>query len=97
MPAKREKEILALLAKEYGGMASVLKFGSVYQLLIAVILSAQTNDNQVNKITEVLFHHYPTPEAIGAMSLEQMEQSIKTCGLYKNKAKNKQGLFFFFF
>ena len=85
---KREKEILRLLQREYQHMASALHFGSIYQLLVAVILSAQTNDNQVNKITEKLFEQYGTPETMATLSVDELEQFIKTCGLYKNKAKN---------
>ncbi|MDD2569169.1 MAG: endonuclease III [Clostridia bacterium] len=88
MVLTREQEIFTLLHKEYDGTGSALKFGSVYQLLIAVILSAQTNDNQVNKITEKLFKNYGTPENLAKIKLAELEQLIKTCGLYKNKAKN---------
>lgn len=82
------QEILAVLAEVYADTASALKFDSVYQLLVAVILSAQTNDNQVNKITDKLFVDYGTPQAMNTLSLPELEEKIQTCGLYKNKAKN---------
>ncbi len=80
--------VLEILADTYKDTKSALKFNSTYQLLIAVILSAQTNDNQVNKITDVLFVDHGTPETMVELSLEEVEAYIKTCGLYKNKAKN---------
>ncbi len=85
---QRINEVLKILSTTYQGTKSALQYNTVYQLLIAVILSAQTNDNQVNKITDALFVHHGTPETMVELSLEEMEDYIKTCGLYKNKAKN---------
>lgn len=85
---KYTREILARLAEVYADTGSALNFGSVYQLLVAVILSAQTNDNQVNKITAGLFPAYGTPEKMAELTLPELEAKIQTCGLYKNKAKN---------
>ncbi len=82
------QEMLALLEAAYGGIGPALKFNSVFQLLIAVILSAQTNDNQVNKITAELFREHGTPETMAELSEEELIAYIRTCGLYKNKAKN---------
>lgn len=59
-----------------------------FELLIAVVLSAQTTDVSVNKVTPHLFHHYPTPEALSNADLDHVESLIKTIGLYRNKAKN---------
>ncbi len=84
----RQKAIIKVLRTEYAGVRSALKFADVYQLLVAVMLSAQTNDNQVNKATEKLFSLFGTPEAMAGLQPEELEQYIKTCGLYKNKAKN---------
>ena len=83
-----EEEILTRLEQMYGGTQSALSFSSVFELLIAVILSAQTNDNQVNKITAGLFQKFPRPEDYVRLEPAVLEQYIKTCGLYKNKAKN---------
>lgn len=85
---KNQKEILAILKETYNGIGPALKFESVYQLLIAVILSAQTNDNQVNKITAELFKEHGTPETMAELSEEEIIEYIRTCGLYKNKAKS---------
>lgn len=81
-------QILAILRQTYLGMGPALKYGSPFQLLVAVILSAQTNDNQVNRITADLFRHYREPADFAALSEAELEALIKTCGLYKMKAKN---------
>ncbi|MEG1501182.1 MAG: hypothetical protein RR396_04430, partial [Clostridiales bacterium] len=83
-----QKEIIEILSREYADTKAALNFSSSFQLLIAVILSAQSNDNQVNKITEKLFADYPDPWSIAQLNREDLEQYIRTCGLYKNKAKN---------
>ena len=85
---KQKQEILSLIEQEYGGTGPALRFGSVWQLLVAVVLSAQTNDNQVNRITESLFRDYPDARSLCALTPEQLEPMIATCGLYKNKARN---------
>lgn len=59
-----------------------------FQLLVAVMLSAQTTDKKVNQLTKTLFKKYPTVEAVSQASLLELEQDIKTIGLYRNKAKN---------
>jgi endonuclease-3 len=59
-----------------------------FQLLVAVMLSAQTTDKKVNQLTETLFKKYPTVEAVSQASISELEQDIKTIGLYRNKAKN---------
>lgn len=63
-----------------------LKFHSPYELLVAVILSAQCTDNRVNIITEKLFENYNTPEKMLSLTQEQLESYIFSCGLYKSKA-----------
>ena len=83
-----QESILNILSEVYAGTASALEFGSVFQLLVAVMLSAQTNDNQVNRITKTLFQEYPDAEAFAKLTPEELEPKIATCGLYKNKAKN---------
>ncbi|OJG87639.1 endonuclease III [Enterococcus raffinosus] len=61
---------------------------SPFQLLIAVILSAQATDVSVNKATPALFAAYPTPEALAQAPIEEIIAKIRTIGLYRNKAKN---------
>ena len=65
-----------------------LNFSTPYELLIAVILSAQCTDERVNKITKVLFEKYSTPEKMSSLSQEELEKYIFSCGLYKSKAKH---------
>ena len=65
-----------------------LNFSTPYELLIAVILSAQCTDERVNKITEVLFKEFNTPEKMVTLSQEGLEKYIFSCGLYKSKAEH---------
>ena len=67
---------------------SELEYTSVFELLAAVLLSAQATDVGVNKATRVLFPMANTPQKIVAMGLPALEQSIRTIGLYRNKAKH---------
>jgi len=82
------KAILAILEQTYGGSASQLRSASVFQLLVAVMLSAQTNDNQVNRVTEQLFKDYPDARAFAALTPEQLAPRIASLGLYQNKARH---------
>lgn len=65
-----------------------LNYQNPFELLIAVVLSAQTTDKAVNKVTEKLFTAYPNAEALAQANLLDVENTIKTIGLYHNKAKN---------
>ena len=65
-----------------------LKFSTPYELLIAVILSAQCTDERVNKVTEKLFKKYNTADKMITLSQEGLEEYIFSCGLYKSKAKH---------
>ena len=65
-----------------------LEFSTVFELLVAVLLSAQATDAGVNKATRRLFHAAPTPQAILALGREGLEEYIKTIGLYRMKAKH---------
>lgn len=67
---------------------SFLNFTTPFELLIATILSAQCTDIRVNKVTEVMFKNANTPEEFMNMDIKTLESYIKTCGLYKSKAKN---------
>lgn len=80
--------ILEGLSRHYQGTGSALLYRNPFELLIAVILSAQSTDQQVNKITEPLFTKYPTPEDFIGLTEEELSQEIKGVGLYRNKAKN---------
>ncbi len=65
-----------------------LAYATPFQLLVAVILSAQATDKSVNLATRELFQHAPTPQAMAALGEEKLADAIKTIGLYKTKAKN---------
>lgn len=65
-----------------------LDYHSTFELLIAVILSAQCTDKRVNIVTKELFKKYKTPQAFAACDLNQLEEIIKPCGFYKMKAKH---------
>jgi len=65
-----------------------LKYRTPYELLVAVVLSAQATDKSVNKATEVLFQKYDTPPKMVKLGVTGLEEHIKTIGLYRNKAKN---------
>ncbi|MBN3490814.1 endonuclease III [Acholeplasma equirhinis] len=65
-----------------------LDFTNHFELLVAVVLSAQTTDIAVNKVTKELFKKYPTPDLLAEAEISDVERIIKTIGLYKNKAKN---------
>lgn len=65
---------------------------NAWQLAIAVVLSAQSTDASVNKVTPALFEHYPEPVNLALASLEDVEEHLKSLGLYRNKAKSIVGL-----
>ena len=69
-----------------------LLYAKDYELVIAVMLSAQTTDKSVNAVTPILFKKYPSLDALYNAPLESIEEIIKPIGLYKNKAKNLKGI-----
>ena len=86
MNAQNEK-IYRLLGEMHKDADCELDFGSPFQLLVAVILSAQCTDKRVNMITKELFKHASTPEDFVAMPVEELEKLIFSCGFYHNKAR----------
>ena len=76
------------LEAHYGDPHAALHFVNAYQLLIAVILSAQTTDVGVNKATPALFERYPTPADLAAADQLEVEEYVRTLGFYHQKAKN---------
>lgn len=80
--------VIARLAKEYPDAKPQLTYNSNYQLLVAVILSAQCTDKRVNMVTDGLFKDYGTPEKMITLSHEQLAKIILPCGLYNAKAKH---------
>ena len=83
----REKQ-LEILEETYRGAKPELHFSNPFELLIAVILSAQCTDKRVNITTARLFKKAATPAAIVALGILGLEEEIKDCGLFRNKAKN---------
>ena len=85
---ERLKKILAIIGEMYPEARGELEWETPFQLLIAVILSAQTTDKAVNKITPNLWKKYPEIADLANANLEDVEDCLRTIGLYKNKAKN---------
>lgn len=88
----RVEEVLAELSRMFPNAECELKHSNAFELLVAVMLSAQTTDASVNKLTESLFQKYQTPEDYCNATISELEQDIKTIGLYRNKAKNLKKL-----
>ena len=88
MTDKRADKILSLLYNYYGETKPDLEFTGIYELTIAVVLSAQTTDKQVNSVTGELFKAYPDFESLSRADISDIEKIIKSTGFYKNKAKN---------
>lgn len=84
-------KIVEILKQYYPDTKCSLDFKTPFELGIAVMLSAQCTDDRVNKITPLLFEKYKKPEDYINLSLEQIEEIIKPCGFYKNKAKSVLG------
>ena len=83
--------ILDTLQKTYPYAVCALHHKSAWQLLIATILSAQCTDVRVNLVTPALFKTFPTPKAMAAASLPELEEMVRTTGFFRNKAKSLQG------
>ncbi len=81
-------EFFRRLAEDNPSPETELEFGNVYQLLVAVVLSAQATDVGVNKATRALFREVTTPEQMIALGEEGLKEHIKTIGLFNAKAKN---------
>lgn len=81
-------KILELLEQMYPDAHCELDFTSPFELLISTILSAQSTDKQVNKVTKPLYEKYPTPQKMLELSEQELANYIKGLGLYRNKSKN---------
>jgi endonuclease-3 len=88
MNAAKRREIFARLAAANSAPRTELDYATPYQLLVAVILSAQATDKSVNRATGPLFRDYPTPQAIAALGEARLAEYIKSIGLFKTKAKH---------
>ncbi len=88
----RTETILGRLNEEYPDANCALIHDSPFQLLVATILSAQCTDKRVNMVTPALFQRFPTPEAMAAADLAELEELIRTTGFFRNKARSLKGL-----
>lgn len=89
---KELKEILDILDETYPDALCALNHNNVFELLVAVTLSAQTKDDYVNMVTPELFRKYGTPDKLANADIKEVEKLIKRIGMYHNKAKNIIGL-----
>ena len=85
---KKVSQILELLKRQYPNAGIELNFSDNWQLLVAVILSAQCTDKRVNIVTPPLFKRYPSVLDFAECDLEELQRLIYSTGFYKNKAKN---------
>lgn len=83
-----EQKILKELSRLYPDAQPALHFASPYELLVAVILSAQCTDERVNLVTKELFSYANTPQKMVHLTQEELEKAIFSCGFYHNKAKH---------
>lgn len=86
--AERAVEVCRRLDEKYGPVECFLDHTNPFRLVISVLLSAQTTDAQVNRVTPELFRRFPTPEAMAAASPEEVAKIIRSLGFYKTKARH---------
>jgi len=89
-PKTRALKIIELLEKEHSDAKIALHYSSPLDLLVATMLSAQSTDKTINKVTKKLFKKYTKPEDYANADLKELEQAIHSTGFYHNKAKNLQ-------
>jgi len=88
---ERVAEILKRLDQLYPDVVCALTHSSAWELLVATILSAQSTDANVNRVTPELFRKYPTVEAFAALTPEQLESDVRSTGFFRNKSKSVVG------
>jgi endonuclease-3 len=87
----RVTEILKRLDQLYTEVKCALTHASAWELVVATILSAQSTDVNVNRVTPELFRKYPTVEAFAALTPEQLEPDVRSTGFFRNKSKSVVG------
>lgn len=85
-------EIISYMDTLYPNVGCELNYHKDYELVIAVMLSAQTKDSAVNAVTAVLFNKYKTLEQLADAEIKDIEEILRSIGLYKNKAKNLKAI-----
>ena len=88
MKNTEKQTALALLSEVYADAKPALHYKTPYELLVAVVLSAQCTDERVNKVTATLFQNYNTPEKMSTLSQKELERYIFSCGFYRMKAEH---------
>jgi len=88
---ERVAEILKRLDQLYPAVTCALTHASAWELLVATILSAQSTDVNVNRVTPELFRKYPTVAAFAALTPEQLEPDVRSTGFFRNKSKSVVG------
>ncbi|MDY6935757.1 MAG: endonuclease III [Spirochaetota bacterium] len=88
MTKSRSKKIIEKLKEYYGNPETILSFNNIYELVIAVVLSAQTTDKQVNSVIKDLFSRYSDFHDLSLATQADVEDIIRSVGLYRSKAKN---------
>lgn len=88
MDLQTKNNILAFLDTHYPQVGCELLYQKDYELLVAVVLSAQTTDAAVNKVTRVLFSHFPSLQHLANASVEAIEKDIQSIGLFRAKARH---------
>lgn len=89
--AERARIIMDRLAELYPHAHIMLQYDTPYHLLIAVILSAQTTDAGVNKVTPILFARFPQPEDLANADVDEVEEIVRPTGFFRNKTKSIMG------
>jgi len=89
-PKPRALKVIKLLEKEHADAKIALHYSNPLELLVATMLSAQSTDETINKVTKTLFKKYTKPEDYANADLKELEQDIRSTGFYHNKAKNLQ-------
>lgn len=85
---RRSRTILGRLKRRYPEIATALTFEDPWQLLVATVMSAQTTDDNVNRISPILFSRYPTPADLAAANPEDIERIIYSTGFFRQKTKS---------
>ena len=86
--SEKSQAVLDYLKKNFQEASCTLLFHNDFECLVAILLSAQTTDASVNKVTPFLFSHFKTPEELSKASIEEVEKDLHSLGMYRTKAKN---------
>ncbi len=85
---ERALAVVTALKEAYPDAVCALQYRKDYELMISVRLSAQCTDSRVNQVTPVLFERFPTLESFAAADIAEVEDYVRTCGFYRNKARD---------